>query len=208
MAALRFVEPQLREQLDRLPKEHRAAFAASCAERLFPAYERFSEEAGRGDPQTLRAALSRLWEDLACDPLSELELHASPKNCLALVPPEDEEPWAESQPSADDAAAALVYALESRVKDDSQEAAWSARRAYDALDRFLMSDQPGVIVTAAAEHQVQEHPLVQAELARQRRDLDELLAVRDGDVREVAARLRDRAKEESRAFFGAAASPR
>jgi hypothetical protein len=43
---------------------------------------------------------------------------------------------------------------------------------------------------------------VQAELTRQRRDLDELLAARVGDVREVAARLRDRAKAEAGIFFG------
>ncbi len=203
MVILRFEEPLLRAQLDRLPREHRAAFAAACAERLFPAYMRFSHEARRADPETLRAALSRLWDDLTGNPLSELELRASAKKCLALVPSEDEEP-SDEQPSAEDAAAALVYALESRVKEGSQEAAWSARRAYDALDRFIMSDEPGVIVTEAAEQRVLEHSLVQAELARQRRDLDELLGVGEQGVRDVAVRLRDRAKEESAIFFGAA----
>ena len=49
---LRFDESQLRTQLDRLSREHRAAFAAACAERLFPAYMRFSQEARTGDLRT------------------------------------------------------------------------------------------------------------------------------------------------------------
>jgi hypothetical protein len=41
------------------------------------------------------------------------------------------------------------------------------------------------------------------ELARQRRNVDELLRVADEDVRQIAARFRDRAKAESKVFFGA-----
>jgi uncharacterized protein YjaG (DUF416 family) len=203
VATLRFEEPLLRAQLDRLPREHRTAFAAACAERLFPAYLRFSHEATKADVETLRALLDRLWDDLTgSNPLSELEARASAKKCLALVPREEDEP-SDAQPCAEDATAALAYAFETRVKSGSREAAWSARRAYEALDHFLMFDDSGV-VASANEQRLLEHPLVQAELARQRRDLDELLRAREGAVDEVAARLRDRAKEEGATFFGAA----
>ena len=175
MTTLRFDEPVLRGQLDRLPREHRAAFAASCAERLFSAYVRFSCEAGRADPKTLRAALDALWDDLTGKPLSELELRAMVKTCRALVPSEEDEP-SDKQPCAEDAVVALVYALEARVKQGSQEAAWSAQRAYEALDHFVMFDDSGVTVTAN-EQRLLEHPLVQAELIRQKRDLEELRAV-------------------------------
>jgi uncharacterized protein YjaG (DUF416 family) len=201
MAILRFDEPLLRGQLDVLPREHRAAFAAACAERLFPAYERFSREAGGGGAETLRAGLNRLWDDLTGNPWSELELRASAKKFLALIPDENKDTWADSLPSAQDAATALVYALEARVKSGSKEAGWSARCAYDALDRFVMHDDSGVVVTAN-EQRLLEHPLVQAELGRQRRDLEELLNVRERDVRDVAARLRDRAKQEAGIVFG------
>lgn len=199
MTTLRFDEPVLREQLDRLPREHRAAFAAACAERLFSAYVRFSHEAGSADPKTLRAALDALWDDLTGKPLSELELRAAVKKCRALVPSEEDEP-SDEQPCAEDAVVALVYAWEARVKQSSQEAAWSARRAYEALDHFVMFDDSGVVVTAN-ERRLLEHPLVQAELARQKRDLDEL-AVEGQDVGSVAARLRERAKEKAVLVFG------
>ena len=117
------------------------------------------------------------------------------------MPSEEDEP-SDEQPYAEDAVVALVYALEARVTQGSQEAAWSARRAYEALDRFVMYDDSGVIVMAN-EQRLLEHPLVQAELARQKRDLDELRAVGDQDARDVAARLRDRAKEDARFVFGA-----
>jgi hypothetical protein len=162
---------------------------------------RFSHEAGTADVETLRAALNRLWDDVTGNkPLSELELRASAKKCLALVPREEDEP-SDEQPCAEDAVVALVYALEARVKASSQEAAWSARRAYEALDHFVTVDDSGVVVTAN-EQRLLEHPLVQAEFARQRRDLDELLGVRDRDAHGVAARLRDRAKEEAGIVFG------
>jgi hypothetical protein len=48
------------------------------------------------------------------------------------------------------------------------------------------------------------HPLIQAELARQRRDIDELLAAAtaDADVRQTAERFRARAKAEAGSVFG------
>jgi uncharacterized protein YjaG (DUF416 family) len=201
MAILSFDEPVLRGQLERLPREHRAAFAAACAERLFPGYVRFSHETGR-DPKTLRAALDALWDDLTGRPLSEHELRATVEKCRALVPSEEEES-ADDQPYAEDAVVALVYALEARMKQSSQEAAWSARRAYEALDHFVMFDDSGVVVTAN-EQRLLEHPLVQAELARQKVDLDELFGAPEQGARDASARLRDRAKEDAAVFFGGA----
>ncbi len=200
VVTLRFDEPALRRQLDRLPREQRAAFAAACAERLFSAYLRFSHEARTADPKTLRAALDALWDDLTGKPLSELELRATVKKCRALVPSEKDEP-SDQQFCAEDAVVALVYALEARMKHSSQEAAWCARHAYEALDHFIMFDDSGVVVTAN-EQRLLEHPLVQAELARQKRDLDQLQAAEGQDVRDVAARLRDRAKEDAGIVFG------
>jgi uncharacterized protein YjaG (DUF416 family) len=205
MVTIRFEESQLGAQLDRLPQQLRAAFAAACAERVFPAYVRYSQESGRGDPETLRAALSRLWDDLTGDPVSEQELNANAKRCLALAPKEDVDPWVDSLPGAQDAVITLVHALEASWKVGSQEAVWSARCAYDAIDRFVRFDDSGMVVTAN-EQRLLEHPLVQAELVRQRRDLDELLGVRDVDVKESAARLRHRAREESTTFFEVASS--
>jgi uncharacterized protein YjaG (DUF416 family) len=204
MAAHRFDEPELKAQLDRLPREHRAAFAAACAERLFPAYKRFARDAGQADPERLRTALDRLWNDLMGEPQTEQEVRASAKTCLALVPSEEDEPT-DAQPYAEDAVAALVYALEARASARSQEAAWSARRAFEALHQFVMFDDSGVVVTAN-EQRLLEHPLVQAELARQHRDMDELLTAKERGLQEVTARIRDRAMKEAATFFGSASA--
>jgi hypothetical protein len=66
-------------------------------------------------------------------------------------------------------------------------------------------DQPEDIDTnvPGAEARVLAHPIVQAELARQRRDIDELDSAPAQDLGAVVARLRDRAKVEAASFFGA-----
>jgi uncharacterized protein YjaG (DUF416 family) len=199
VTVLHFDEANLRAQLGRLPKEHCAAFAAACAERLFPAYVRFSREAESADPKALRVALDALWDDLTGKPSSEPHLRAMADECESLAPDENEES-SDEQPYAEDAVAALVYALHARV-GQGDRAAWSARCVYEALDHFIQSEDSGVVVTAN-EPRLLEHPLVQAELARQRRDLDELIAVEGRAASEVSDRLRERARRDADLVFG------
>jgi hypothetical protein len=53
-----------------------------------------------------------------------------------------------------------------------------------------------------AEYRVLSHPLMQAELTRQERDLEELSAI-DGQMTvEVVRCLRERAREEAKILFG------
>jgi uncharacterized protein YjaG (DUF416 family) len=199
---LRFDEAQLVKMLDRLPRELRVVFAAACAERLLPAYAAFSERAGRGDPTALRHSLTLLWDDLGGSRLSDEEVQTNLDACMELIPQEDDGPWVPEQASGEDAGAAVAYALRCRQNGESQEAAWAARRAYEALDHFVINRENIDVNKPGAEARALGHAVVQAELARQRRDVDELL----GDakaVQQAAARLRDRAQKESAVFFGA-----
>ncbi len=72
---------------------------------------------------------------------------------------------------------------------------WAAECAYDACDRIIQNG-PGHDPSApGAEEAALRDPLVQAELSRQRRDLEELL--RGPDTPELLRRLLERAKRES-----------
>lgn len=202
MVTLNFDEAQLAGKLERVPLQHRVAFAATCAERLMPAYVAFSNRSGRGDPAVLRGILTRLWNDLAGDRMQDTEVQSKIDVCMALIPQEDDGPWVMEHAAAEDAASAVAYALRCRQSGHAQEAAWSARRAYEALDHHVINRGNIDTTKPGAEERVLGHSVVQAELARQRRDLDEVLGAVDVDVRDVAARLRDRAVAEGTIFFG------
>ncbi|XYH97780.1 DUF416 family protein [Sorangium sp. So ce1128] len=202
MNILRFDEAHLVKDIDRLAPRLRVAFAASCAERLRPAYLAFSARARRGNPGEFEAILDHLWRDLDGQTMPDDEVSANIESCMALIPQEDDGPWVSEQASAEDAGAALAYALQCRRSSESQEAAWAARRAYEALDHYVIAHENMDMKAPGAEARVLSHTLAQAELGRQRRDIRELLATKEQDITETINRLRARASTEATMFFG------
>lgn len=203
MPALRFDEGALIKRLRSLTPALRVAFAAACAERQLPAYRAFHARTRRGRPQALAEILDRLWRDLAGDQMSSSQIAAALQRCMALIPREDEGPWVAEQAYAEDAAADVAYALRARLNGDEREAAWAARRAYDALDHFVINRFGLTPGTPDGEEQVANHPLVQNELGRQERDLGEMERAGSADpVLSLVAETRVRAQQEARAFFG------
>lgn len=194
ISMLHYDETTLVRDLARVEIISRVAFAASCAERLFPAYEDFCKRAGRGDRATLAAILLRVWQHLLGDEMSTEQIRAELSRCMSLIPGEDDEPWLDEQAYADDAASAIAYTLRALDGGEPQEAAWAARRAYEAADHYVMH-RLGV----EGESQVLAHPIVQSEFSRQRRDLEEILGTRPDAG--LFVRLRDRARAEAPAFF-------
>jgi hypothetical protein len=72
----------------------------------------------------------------------------------------------------DHAIAALAYALRcAQSTDSAQEAAWAARRAYEAVDQAVVS-----LLDTLDEARILRHEWVQRELGRQQRDLVLVLA--------------------------------
>jgi len=198
MTMLRYDAAALVHDLTRLGIRSRVAFAASCGERLFPAYEDFCRQAIKGDRAALAGILERVWQHLLGDEMNTEQIRAEQSRCMALTPGEDDEPWLEEQAYADDAASAIAYTLRALESGEPQEAAWAARRAYEAADHHVMH-RLGV----EDESQVLTHPVVQAEFSRQRRDLEELMGARQESAG-LFARLRDRAKAEAATFFSSA----
>jgi hypothetical protein len=130
------------------------------------------------------------------------ESKANIRHCIALVPTEEDGPWIDEQAAAEDHVSALVYALTCLQGGDPQEAAWSARHVYDALDSFIQYRDGRGDTQALDPKRVLADPLVQAELARQRQDLNELMACKEADLSELTARLRCRAQKDASAVFG------
>ena len=136
--AFAFDEKELEEQIEQLPITSRAAFAAACAERMAPSYQAYSARTGTGDPTIYRELLRRLWTDLAGQPMSATEIDRNIERSEELFP-EEPDPWMPEYPAAEDAAAALAYSLACRRNGSSKEAVWAARRAYEALDDYVIT---------------------------------------------------------------------
>ena len=199
----RFDQAELTGKLDQLLPSLRVIFAASCAERLLPAYTTFSCLARQGEPETIKRSLARLWEAIAGDSMTGDEMQTSIDACMALIPHGDEDISLDIETAyAEDAATAVVYALTCLQNGSSQEAMWTAQCASEAIGYFA-THREKIDVKPGAASRVYAHPLIQVELARQCRDIDELLGIDDEDVRQVAARFCDRARAESKVFFGA-----
>jgi len=199
---LRFDEARLISQLMDLPNELRVAFAALCAERQLPNYIRFSTKSGIGNPSVLTEALSSIWDDLQQRSVSNAQLATILERCMALIPT-GEEDTDEETAYAEDAAASVAYTIRARLAGDPQEAAWAARRAYEAVDHFILSQLNPAIVEQDLEGVVIAHPLAQAELKRQQADLRDLHSV-SGENRfpaRVISELRDRARHDAELFL-------
>jgi len=189
-------------RLSGMPRPLRVAFAGLCAERLLPAYVRFSEEARRGNPGELAGILDHLWTDIEAGAVVPADIDSRLEKSMALVPGEDDVPWVESQAAGEDAAEALVYALRCCKTGDGQDAAWAAECVYEALDNFVINELNLDMNSPGAGDHVLSHPLMQAELARQQRDLEELSATDGQLTAEVVRCLRARAREEAKILFG------
>jgi len=199
---LSFDESKLNATLEGYPPKLRAVFAATCAERLMPAYAKFAEVSNRGAPGALQDALRALWQDLLGEKsLQTDEIAALVAAVTEQIPDEDEEPWVDEQAVAQDAASAVAYALRCRQSGESNEAAWAGRCVYEALDGFVIQRWNIDTSQGGSNDQVMVHPLVQAELGRQQRDLRALAAEHD-PCSDVIRMLRDQSQVESRSMFG------
>jgi uncharacterized protein YjaG (DUF416 family) len=195
---LKFDEPRLIQQADQLAYPLRVTFAAACAERLFSSYVAYCGQHGVGDPSILRVVLDDVWR-VALTGSVTFDADEELARCNALVP-EDDDGRAGGE-SANDAVAAVIYAVHTVKFGDSREAALPARRCYAALDTYISNELNVDFNQPGAEDAVLGHPVMQAELERQARDLRELRAA-GPQASVVTAQIRLRALAAAREFFG------
>lgn len=187
-------ESSLLRRLSGLSAPRRVAFAAAAAQRLFPAYSAFVDEGGAGDPTALIRVLNRLWDDAEGDRMTSDEVRDARIACEDLSPPPDDEGlWTSARAYAGDAVAATTYALRALESGAPQEAAWAARSAYEAMDYYVSND-------LGAGDDARNHPIVQAELARQEKDLEDLAT--SPDEASVIRQIRERAKANAHSLVG------
>jgi len=166
----------LKAALVTLPERTQAAFAAACAERLYPAYAAFARASGRDDGGLVRQALDLAWQGAKLGVVPEADASGLVERCVALIPDAEAEDAIPAH--ADDGIASAAYALQAAAGLDPRAAGWAAQRVTDALDDFVRSnDVDGTLPDA--EQLVWEHPLVRAEISRREDDLRRLSSASD-----------------------------
>lgn len=166
-----FDEVFLIGELTKLSSQERVAFAVAAATRQMQCYNRFCakfESIQNVDP---REIVAQIWCDIRRKGIDRAFWMARLDDVMNLLPSE-EGGWTLYHSLAEDALSSLAYSIRCLLNADPQEAAWSARRAYEACDQAaiqLIGINPG---SREAELIILSHAFVQRELARQREDLD------------------------------------
>ena len=175
----------LKAALKMLPRRTQGAFAAACAERLYPAYAAYAQRSGLDDEGLVRRALDLAWAWAKTGVIEDPDPSDLVERCAGLIPGIDAE---DAIPAyADDAIASAAYALQAAAGLDDAAAGWAAQRGTDSLDDFLLSDEIDISVPGA-ERRVWEHPLTSAEISRRDQDLRRLNGSSDWDVAVDAVR--------------------
>jgi hypothetical protein len=122
-------------------------------------YARVNTKPGGFD--LVASALDSIWNELMGAPTSDETFRRHLANCMSAT----SEPETEEAIATEDAIASVAYSLRARFAGDSQEAAWAAWTAYDALDTHVMRRIDTTEITREVERRVLAHPLIQPSLS-------------------------------------------
>lgn len=196
---LAFDERQLKDDLSTLDWQRRAIFAAACAQRLFPHIAIYEEQANLDKSSwVFSRTLEKLWKSAASSFEDTQELRSLHERCVESLP-DDDAAWKAGTAFADDASAAIVYALEAVLNKSVEASLYSARRVYEAIDACLGIEYHEQR-KRPTEAELVSDPRVQRELVRQRRDIRELKEAK-ALTREMTAAFRARAVKEAESVF-------
>jgi hypothetical protein len=162
------------------------AFAASCAERQWPVYERAAQGKQWAQPTTLRAAVDAVWGWL----LQERgRPHGFAVQCERAILEEIEDDLA----SVASQVANSYYGLLSIVeRDHVEDCIQAAKSNLGMIDAFLYEQLLDMPVSKENDLKVDAHELMRAEMARQGDDLAVLS--RGAPMPSVVAQLRERSR--------------
>lgn len=171
MSLRRYDEREILSRLSALDRSAKTAFAASCAQRLLPLFERYARSVGAPELAPRLAAIVDAAWDVASG--AEADVAARQAEAEGMVPT-DEDGWTLEAGYAQNAAAAAAYAIRTWLTDNPQEAAWAARQVYELADYAVLQGRPALDLNAPeSEAQVMESKTVQNALIA----LDRALAV-------------------------------
>jgi len=135
-------EAQIKAKLETVPPVRRVGFACAMAERLMPTAAWLEASTNRGDAGQLRAALDIAWAVASGRAADGDQIERARERAEALVPDDEDEDWTLLSPLAQNAAAAVAYALRTCPSGDVQEATWAARQVHEAADYLVQLVQP------------------------------------------------------------------
>lgn len=153
-----------------MDKDSRTAFAAACAERLWPLAERYFASTGASAIQIarLRAGLDAVWRSSRSEAKEIADVGALAESLV----PDDQGPWAPEVGYGQNAIAAIAFASRVWLTDDLQDAVRSARQVYEAADYAAQQSIGGGQFTADAEKHLLASPVVREALKAIAADLD------------------------------------
>lgn len=182
-------EDAIRSRLAGLPRAAKTAFAAACAQRLLPAFDRYAAAVGLDSPDVLSIVVTATWNAIQT---GEGDLHTLQEQAEALVPHDDGD-WFHEMGFGQNGAAAVAYAVRTWLTDDPQEAVWAARQVYEAADYASLAAAPGLDLNAPdAADTLRSSPMVQAALAGIEADLLEVERSSDWESLRVRATVEGR----------------
>lgn len=168
-----FDEANLVNILSGCSVKKRVAFAAATAARQINNYRWYAEKYEKSKEYELQNNMNLIWESLASDTIDHNRLQAHLTEVMNLMPDDNDE-WDVRHTLAEDAVSSAAYSFRALLTSAPQEAAWAARRAYEAADQasiINLRDQ-----STFTEFEVLSHKYVQRELGRQLRDIELLNA--------------------------------
>jgi uncharacterized protein YjaG (DUF416 family) len=164
----------LTERLQELQPSHRAAFAASCAERLYGTYvfiarQPLDARPAEMNPTLLRKALMEVWSFLASGEVRAEELEDLSQSVESIAPDLNEE-GADLAQLALESVASVCYAVNACLSGQVEDAVYAGESAVNSVDFYLQSLL--VDVEPDREEQViRSHRLMVRELKKQDSDL-------------------------------------
>ena len=190
-----FNDKRTLEVLSKMQAHQQIAFGAACCERMLPNYETFMREANWGDVGPLRRALDTAWDACEGTHPQEVQLRDLLSKCEQSAP-DSEEFTSLHTASAQDAAFSVCALLDFLLAGDVDRILSVPRFSTDSVDLIVQEQEEMDPRDPLREQKILEHPLMQQELVRQRRDLGEVLSISPGD-RVALLSLRTRARRES-----------
>lgn len=184
-----FDEDRLRQSVARLDPWKRVAFMALCCERMVPNYDRFTADSGFGDSLVLRRGIDAAWYWLESDRVPD-DLK-SVRERAEQQAPNTEDFSSPFTSAALDAANAVASVLDAVSEPEGADAVEVASLARDTVDLYVQEIENLGPNARGLEETIRRHPLMQAELGRQREDLAYLerwAGSRSDAVRQLRAR--------------------
>lgn len=168
-----FDPERLAAALGRLRPRQRIAFGAACCVRMLPSYARFKEETGWGIDSPLKRAVDLCWHACGNRQPDRGELRRLLEECESSAP-SSEDFQSLYTSAAQDAAFAICSMIDYLLEERISALVRAGQYPTDSLDLLIQEMTNQDPLDPDLEEKILLHPLMQQELQRQARDLQEL----------------------------------